>query len=162
VTGTTARDRLFSGLVIAFCFAVLAWLNGRYVAEGRGQVAAYSILGWILALACLAGLAGLIMASDAPLRREAGWPGALDALTRGFLTLLPFTLLALLSELVFKWGAAQAFTQAAIMTSGAAVGVEVIRRSGQKVKYMIAPMLGAFVFSILWIAFSALFQKVAG
>jgi hypothetical protein len=159
---TTARDRVFSGLVITFCFAVLAWLNGRYVGVGGGQVALYSLLGLALALACLAGLAGLVLASDAPLRREAGWPGALDAVARGFLILLPFTLLALLTELFFGWGAAQAFTQAGIMTSGAAVGAEVMRRSGQKLKYMVAPMLGVFTFSILWIAFSALFRKVAG
>ena len=159
---SAARDRIVSGLVVVFCFAVLSWLNGRYVGAGAGQVALYTLLGLALALVCLTGLTGLILASDAPLRRESGWPGALDALTRGFLTLVPFTLLALLAELLFSWGAAQAFTQAAIMTSGAAVGVEVMRRSGQKPKYMIAPMLGAFAFSILWIAFSALFQKVAG
>ena len=158
---SAARDRYVSGLVVVFCFAVLSWLNGRYVGAGAGQVALYTLLGLALALVCLTGLAGLILASDAPLRRDAGWPGAFGAVARGFLILLPFTLLALLAELAFKWGAAQAFTQAGIMTSGAAVGAEVMRRSGQKLKYMIAPMAGAFAFSILWIAFSYLFAKAA-
>jgi len=158
----TARGRFFSILVVTLCFAVLAWLNGRYVGTGAGQIALYTVLGLALALVCLTGLTGLILASAAPLRRDAGWPGALDAVARGFLILLPFTVLAVLGELLFTWGAAPAFVQAGIMTSGAAVGAEVMRRSGKKLKYMIAPMLGAFTLSILWIVFSSVFRKVAG
>jgi len=32
------------------CFAVLAWLNGRLVGDGAGQVALYTIIGLVLAL----------------------------------------------------------------------------------------------------------------
>ncbi len=155
-------ERITSGLIILACFALLAWLNGRYVGSGAGQVAVYTLLGLVLALACLAGLAGLVLAGNAPLRQSSGYMGAWDAVARGFLTVIPFTVLALLADLAFGWNAATAFIQAAIMTSGAAVGVEVMRRSGQKLTYIIVPMAGAFAFSIIWIAYSAIFSKAVG
>jgi len=155
-----AKERVFTGVVVLFCFTALAWLNGRNIGSGAGQEALYTFLGVLLALAFLAGLAGLILAFDAPVRDSSGYPGAWDAVARGFLTIIPFTVLAILAELLFKWGATQAFTQAGIMTAGAAVGMEVMRRSGQKVKYMVVSMVGAFAFSMAWIGFSALFVKV--
>lgn len=155
-------ERIAYGLLIVACFSILSWLNGRYVGSGAGQVATYTALGLIIALACLAGLAVLLFAVNPPLRQGPGYLGAWDIVARGFLTVTPFTLLAMLADLVFGWNAATAFMQAAIMTSGAAVGVEVMRRSGQKILYMIVPMAGAFIFSIIWIAYSALFTKAVG
>jgi hypothetical protein len=159
---STAKERIFTGLVLVFCFAILAWLNGRHIGSGAGQVALYSLLAFLLALAFLAGIGGLILAADKPLHSSSGYLGALDAVGRGFIIILPFTLLAILAEFIFKWGATQAFTQAGIMTAGAAVGMEVMRKSGQKAKYMIAPMAGAIVFSMAWIGYSALFGKMVG
>jgi hypothetical protein len=155
-------QRIAWGLLILACFSVLSWLNGRYVGSGAGQVATYTILGLIIALACLAGLAALLLAVNPPLRQGPGYMCAWDIVARGFLTVIPFTLLAMLADLAFGWNAATAFIQAAIMTSGAAVGVEVMRRSGQKILHMIAPMAGAFTFAIIWIAYSALFTKAVG
>jgi hypothetical protein len=156
------KERIFTGGVLLFCFAILAWLNGRHIGGGAGQVALYSLLAFLLALAFLAGIGGLILVADPPLRKSSGYPSALDAVGRGFLIILPFTLLAILAEFIFKWGATQAFTQAGIMTAGAAVGMEVMRRSGQKIRYMIIPMVGAIAFSMAWIGCSALFTKAAG
>jgi len=155
-------ERIAYGMAVLSCFALLAWLNGRYVGSGAGQVALYTLLGLVLITICLAGLAGLVLVVNAPLRQSLGYMGAWDAVARGFLTVIPFTVLALLADLAFGWNAATAFMQAAIMTSGAAVGAEVMRRSGQKLTYMIVPMAGAFAFSIAWIAFSAIFSKAVG
>lgn len=151
-----------AGLAVLACFAVLAWLNGRYAASGAGQVALYTLLGLLLAIVFLAGLAGLVLASAPHLRQGPGYTGALDAVSRGFLIVIPFTALALLSDLAFGWGAATAFVQAAIMTSGAAVGVEVIRDGDKKIRCLAVCMAGAFAFSIAWIGFSALFTKAVG
>jgi len=155
-------ERITSGICVLSCFAILSWLNGRYVGSGAGQVAAYTFIGLLLALSCLAGLAGLLLLVNPSLRQGAGYTGALDAVARGYLVAVPFTLLALLAYLAFGWGAATAFIQAAIMTSGAAVGAELMRRAGQKITLMIAPMAGAFAFSIIWIAYSAIFTKAVG
>ena len=151
----------YSGIVLA-CFAILSWLNGRYVGTGAGEVAAYTFIGLFLAAACLCGLAALNLAADPSLRSSGGFSAAWDVVARGYLLAIPFTLLALLSELVFGWYAATAFIQAAIMTSGAAVGVELSRRAGPKMRYMIICMGGAFAFSIIWIAYSAIFAKAVG
>jgi hypothetical protein len=154
-------ERIAYGLIILACFAILSWLNGRYVGSGAGQVATYTLIGLLLAVLCLAGLAGLLLAAS-PHLRASGFSSSWDTVARGFLIVIPFTLLALLADLAFGWNAATAFIQASIMTSGAAVGVELMRGSGQKIRYMIAPMAGAFVFAIIWIAFSALFTKAVG
>lgn len=151
-------ERAANGLVILACFAILAWLNGRYVGSGAGQVAAFTAIGLAVAAALTAALAGLVYAS-APALRAAGFSGAWDAVARGFLTLVPF---ALLADLAFGWYAATAFMQAAVMTSGAAMGAEVMRRSGQRILHMIAPVLGAFAFSVAWIGLSALFTEAVG
>jgi len=150
----------YAGIVLS-CFAVLSWLNGRYVGQGAGEVAAYTVIGLLLAAACLAGLAALALLAD-PSLRSSGYTGGIDAVARGFLIAIPFTLLALLADLAFGWNAATAFIQAAIMTSGAAVGVELSRRAEPKLRYMIICMAGAFAFSIIWIAYSAIFAKAAG
>ncbi len=146
-------------LIVAACFALLSWLNGRYSVRGAGNVALYTFLGFTLALLFLAVLAGLNLATDPGLRRSLGFTGAWEAVFRGFLTMIPFTLLALLAELAFRWTAAPAFIQAGIMTSGAAVGVEIARRAGSKIRYTVVCMAGAFAFSIAWIAFSWIFTK---
>lgn len=160
--GNTRLERIINGLTILACLALLSWLNGRYVGSGAGQVTAYTVIGLALALACLAGLAGLLLVVSSSLRQGAGYGGAWDVVARGFLLLVPFTLLALLADLVFGWGAATAFIQAAIMTSGAAVGAELVRSSGQKLRLMFVPMAGAFAFSITWIAYSVIFAKAVG
>lgn len=151
----------YAGIVLA-CFAILSWLNGRYVGSGAGEVAAYTVIGLLIAAACLAGLAALTLLAEPSLRQGAGYAGGLDAVARGFLIAIPFTLLALLADLAFGWNAATAFIQAAIMTSGAAVGTELARRGEPKLRYMLICMGGAFAFSIIWIAYSAIFSKAAG
>jgi hypothetical protein len=159
--GAQTERMAYAGIVLA-CFAILSWLNGRYVGQGAGQVAAYTILGLLIACACLAALAALALVADPALRSGPGYAGGLEVVARGFLIVIPFTLLALLADLAFGWNAATAFIQAAIMTAGAAVGVELSRRGEPKLRYMIICMAGAFAFSIIWIAYSAIFAKAAG
>ena len=156
-----AAERAVSGAVLLLCFSALAWLNGRYVGDGAGQVALYTLLGLLISSLFLAGIAWLVYASATPLR-AGGFSGAWDAVARGFLLLLPLTVLALIADLFFGWGSAQAFTQAGIMTSGAAVGAEVMRRAGSGLKYLVVPLAGAFCFSFAWIGYTVLFSKAVG
>jgi hypothetical protein len=159
--GAQTERMAYAGIVLA-CFAVLSWLNGRYVGSGAGEVAAYTVIGLLIACACLAGLAALALVADPSLRSGPGYAGGLEVVARGYLIVIPFTLLALLADLAFGWNAATAFIQAAIMTAGAAVGVELSRRGEPKLRYMIICMAGAFAFSIIWIAYSAIFAKAVG
>ncbi len=155
-------ERIASGILVLVCFAVLSWLNGRYAASGAGDIALFTILGLCLSVLGLAALTGIVLVCDPALRR-AGFTGAAGAVARGYLTVIPFTVLGLLAELVFKWHAAPAFLQAAIMTSGAAVGMEVARLAGRsKIRFMIACTGGGFAFSMAWILSSSLFSKAVG
>jgi hypothetical protein len=155
-------QRILTSLVVVACLAVLAWLNGRLVGSGAGQVALYTVLGLVLALLGLAALAGLNLAADRSVLGPWGYGAVWGLVARGFLVILPFTLLALLTELVYGWQAAPAFIQASIMTSGAATGAELMRRAGRKTRYVIVSMMVAFVLCAAWTVFSYVFQKVAG
>lgn len=159
--GTKAVERAANGALLIFCFCSLSWLNGRYVGNGAGQVALFTFLGLIVSSLFLCGITWLVYASAQPMR-AGGFPGAWDAVARGFLLLMPITVLALLADLLFHWGAAQAFTQAGIMTSGAAVGAEVMRRAGPGIRYMAVSIAGAFSFAFAWIGYTALFSRVVG
>ncbi len=158
----TKAQRLAGGMVVLSCFSLLSWLNGRYVGHGAGQVAAFTVIGILLACACLAGMAALALLSAPSLRASGGFAAACWTVSRAYLLALPFALLALLADLAFGWNAATAFMQAAIMTSGAAVGAELSRSTGPKIRHMVVCMGGAFLFSILWIAYSAIFASAAG
>ena len=155
-------QKILTSLTVAGCLAVLAWLNGRLVGSGAGQVALYTVFGLALTLLGLAALAGLNLAADPSGLRPWGYAAVWNAVARGFLVVLPFTFLALLAELVYDWQAAPAFIQASIMTSGAAAGAELMRQAGRKTRYLIVSMIVAFVFAAAWTLFSYGFQKVAG
>ena len=147
---------------VVLSFAILAWLSGRAIDPRAGFVSVYTICLLAFALAALAGLGGLIYACNPTARRRLGFSSVLDALAGAFLMLLPFMLLALVAELFLDWNAAQAFTQAGIMTAGAAAGMEMVRLSEGKMVHVVVPLLGAFLFSMLWLIFSAAAQGIAG
>lgn len=143
---------------VIFCFAVLAWLNGRGIDSRAGFVSVYTICLLAFALLALAGLGSLIYAFNPVIRERYGFSIILNALARAFMTMLPFMFLALVAELFLDWNAAQVFTQAGIMTCGALVGTEVVRFSGGKMIHIIVPMAGAFLISLLWMLLSAAAQ----
>jgi hypothetical protein len=145
----------------AACFAVLALLNGRDMKASAGFVSVYVICMLAFALSALAGLGGLVYACNPTARGSRGYPYLLDVLSRGFVYLLPFTLLALLAELALGWNASQVFTQAGIMTCGVIAGTEIVGLSGGRMVHLIAPVAGSFAFSFLWILLSAASQAAA-
>ncbi|NLT35151.1 MAG: hypothetical protein GXX83_04570 [Gaiellales bacterium] len=155
-------QRILTSLLVVGCFAVLAWLSGRLVGDGAGQVALYTVIGLVLTLLGVAAITGLNLAADPHVLRTWGYGAVWDAVVRGFLVVIPFTVMALLAELAYEWLAAQAFVQASIMTSGAAAGAELMRQAGRKTRYLIVSVIVAFVFSGVWAVFTYAFQKVAG
>lgn len=147
--------------VTAACFAVLALLSGRDVKASAGFVSVYTVCMLAFALLALGGLGGLIYAFNPAARGSCTYRHLLDVLARGFVYLLPFTLLALLAELALGWNAAQVFTQAGIMTCGTIAGAEIVGLSGGRMVHIIAPVAGSFMFSFLWILLSAAAQAAA-
>jgi hypothetical protein len=157
----STTQKILNSLMVVVCFGFLAWLNGRYAASGAGQVVLYTVIGLALTLLGFLGLAGLNLAADPLVLRPWGFAAVWVTVMRGFLAVIPFTLLALLAELAYHWRAAPAFIQASLMACGAAAGAELMRRAGPKARYLLVSMIVAFVLAALWTVFSYLFQRVA-
>lgn len=150
----------FDYAAVVFSFATLAFLNGRGIDSRAGFISVYTVCMLAFAILALAGLGGLVYAFNPVLRERYAFSTVLNTLTRGFVTLLPFALLALVSELLPDWNAALVFTQAGIMSCGALAGTEVVKLSDGRMVHIIAPVAGAFLFSFMWILLSAAAQAI--
>ncbi len=159
--GQNRTHRIATSLLVVACFAVLAWLSGRYVGGGAGQVALYTVIGLFLLLLGLFALTGLNLAADSAVLKPWGFGAVWGVVIRAFLIVVPFTILALLAELAYGWQAAPAFIQASIMTSGAAAGAELMRRAAPRTRYLVVSMIVAFVFCMAWTGFTYVFVRVA-
>ena len=77
-----------------------------------------------------------------------------EAAATGFLLILPFAILALAAEIILGWKASQVFSSSGLMTAGGAVGVEVVRRGGGRLRSMLVPSAVAFALSTAWVVAS--------
>lgn len=160
--GTSVERRfgsLYLGSAIA-CFVVLGGLTGRHAGTGV-------VLPLLFAVGCAfhgaIGLAllGLLLGGLNPkVRREQGLAGIFVAMGRGFLMMVPFTVLAAMAEIYLGWSAVQAFTSSGMMMAGAAVGVEMAKLGGGRITSMVVPVGGAFVLSAAWLFASAMAQGI--
>ncbi|MDD3654202.1 MAG: hypothetical protein PHO01_08480 [Desulfotomaculaceae bacterium] len=73
-----------------------------------------------------------------------------DAVSAGMLFMIPFTVLAVLAQFVLSWNAVMPFASAAIMTSAATAGTEVMKKGAQGIKNVIIPSVVAFLLSTGW------------
>ena len=83
-------------------------------------------------------------------------PAVREAAASGFLLILPFAILALTAEILLGWKASQVFSSAGLMTACGAVGVEVGRRGGGKLRSMLVPTATAFLLSTAWVMLSSI------
>jgi hypothetical protein len=75
---------------------------------------------------------------------------AREAVGTGMLFMIPFTVLAVLAQLLLGWNAVMPFASAAIMTAAATAGTEVMKKGAPGVKNILIPSLIAFIFSTSW------------
>lgn len=132
-------------LVPLFCFAVLGGLTARSSNSAMAVAAAVAsfLVGW-LALILLGWL--LAGSSNEVGRKEARW-----AVTRGFLLLIPFTILAIAATEGLGWDSAAAFASAGIMTGSATAGVELAGAGGRRLTFVLLPMIFGAALAALWI-----------
>ena len=69
---------------------------------------------------------------------------------RGFLLMLPFTVLALIATIGLDWQATSTFASAGIMTSSTAIGVDLARLGSGKISSSLLPALGGIVTTTAW------------
>ena len=160
-TGETGYARFLYPVIFLLSFGVMSLLSGRAIDPGAGFVVVFTLVGLMLAGLFLCGLAGLAYATNLRLRRTCDYRAVLELYARGFVLLLPFTILALTGEIFLDWSIALVFIQAGIMTSGTFTALEIVKLSDSKASYIIVPILGAFSFSIAWMLFCAAAQAVA-
>lgn len=139
-------------LAAAACFAMLMMLTVyRLPGAAHGPLVLFSAagagaVGWLF----LALLGWLIYFLDAPARRELGRAGIAQAMSRGYLLLIPFTFLAMIAVLYLRWDAALPFASAGIMTAGAAAGAELGQLEDRRPIHWVLPTLAAAGFAALW------------
>ena len=81
---------------------------------------------------------------------------AKHAVARGIVFMIPFTVLALLAFFGLGWQAIMPFAAAAITTSAANAGSEVIKSGGQGLKNVLIPSLLGMAFSTGWMLIQSL------
>jgi hypothetical protein len=134
-----------------FCFLMFGIMSGLTKPQ-------FSLLHFSLAvvLALLIGsgmiilLVTLLKAVNTGLAKSVGPAFARDASARGLVFMIPFTVLALLAFFVLGWQAIMPFAAAAITTSAASAGTELIKQGGHPLKNVIVPSLLGMVFSTGW------------
>ncbi len=72
------------------------------------------------------------------------------AINTGMSFMIPFTVLAVLADVVLGWDAVMPFASAAIMTAGASAGMEVMKAGVQGIKNVILPTFLSFIISTSW------------
>ena len=140
----------------AMSFAILGALTGRQAGPEPLNLLGGALAGVVFQAIGLGALALLLWAWN-PITRKAVGPGGVSAaVNRGALLFVPFAVLGTLADLGLGWNAVQAFTSAGIMSSGAAVGAEVGKLGGGRVRSMIIPAAWCLVLTMAWIFGSSL------
>lgn len=75
---------------------------------------------------------------------------AREAVNTGMLFMIPFTILAILAQFLLGWSAVMPFASAAIMTTAATAGTEVMKKGARGIKNVLIPTALAFVLSTGW------------
>ena len=143
------------------CFFILMLLAVYRLADEGAFVLVASVaagaVGWLFMFV----LEWLVYGLDVSARQARGRAGIARAVGRGFLLLIPFTLLAILAVLRLQWDAALPFACAGIMTAGSAAGAELTEVGDRQAIHWVLPMLAAAAFSTGWIALCALLGTLA-
>jgi hypothetical protein len=143
------------------CLATLAGLAAYRGNPSVKPVAVAAIGGLAAAWLCLWLFGRLLYTFNGAVRHKYGWDGVWGAVGRNFLLLIPYTVLALLADSVLGWNASLTFASAGIMTSGSAVGAELMGMGGGKVANLLLPVFGGMGFTMLWMVIGSLLRAVA-
>jgi hypothetical protein len=132
------------------CLATLAALC-------RGPVLA--ILAPPVILLGLLPLILLLLLFNPQARRQSGWVGVSATIPRGFVMLMPFTVLAAVAHFWLHWDAASLFTTSGLMAVGAATGFEMNKIGGGRIAGALLPAIWFALLAPIWMLFSGLVAK---
>lgn len=141
----------FEKLVALVCLASLGALCGGTPLAVFGPVL---IIVGLLPLILLLGL------FNPQARHQAGFRGIRGAIFRGFVMLVPFTVLAAVSDFWLHWNAAQVFASSGLMAAGAAAGYEMTRIGGGRIAGTLLPTLWFALMSAGWMLLAGLLAEL--
>ena len=139
------------------CFTVF----GVLIPFSKSDVQAVSVLLSVL-LALAVGLLAvklqiiLFNSGNPALQKETAGQFAHGAVGAGMVFMIPFTVLAVLAQMLLNWDAVMPFASAAIMTAAATAGTEVMKKGAQGIKNVLIPSGVAFVLSTGWMMLVAM------
>ena len=134
----------------ALCFALLGGLMARHIMPDPAVIVGGMVAGVVFQAVGLGYLTWLLWVFNPAVRREYGFRGVSVAVAHGFMLLFPFTVLALLAEMVLGWQAIQAFCSAGIMAGTATAGAEIAKLGGGRIRSMAIPALWGMVMTTAW------------
>jgi heme/copper-type cytochrome/quinol oxidase subunit 2 len=114
------------------------------------------LLSFVVGLLMIKFLILLLKSFNRDLIDNAGKHFAKEAVRKGMLFMIPFTVLAMLAFFILKWNAIMPFASAAITTSSAIAGAEVMQKGGKSLRNIIIPTLLGMLFSTAWMLTLAL------
>ena len=133
--------------IILICLVMLGILCGG---------AQLAVLGVALVLIGLVALVIALLLFNPKTRREHGFFSVVGAVARGFMLLVPFTVLAVVTYIWLNWDAGQSFTSAGLMAAGAATGAEMAKLGGGRIMGSLLPMLWSMLLSLAWMLLGGL------
>ena len=149
--------RFMPGALRAVCLAVLGGLTAAHMNEAPHMLAAGALAGMLVGAVGVMLLRWTFFAANPALRAISGTGAIQAAIDRGFLMLLPFTVLAAVAELLLGWNAVQAFSSAALLTAAAAATSEVVALGGGRWRNAIIATAVGTAMSVAWI-FGSMFM----
>ena len=138
-------------VIILVCLVMLGILCGG---------AQLAVFGVALALIGLVVLVIALLLFNPKTRREHGVFSVVGAVARGFMLLVPFTVLAVVTYIWLNWDAAQTFTSAGLMAAGAATGAEMAKLGGGRIMGCLLPMLWSMLLALAWMLLAGLLAAV--
>lgn len=140
-----------------FCFLVFGILS----ALGKSEVKMLSFLLTVIISLMIGALVInlliiLLKVFNKNLIIDTGTLFAKEAVASGMMFLIPFTVLAMLAFFVLNWNVVMPFASAAITTSAANAGTEVIKKGGKSIKNLIIPSVLGMFFSTVWMLILAI------
>lgn len=147
--------------MLVVCFGVLGWLTAP--ANSRvGMIIGFIIAGFVIGGAGIQIIAALLRRCNRSLAPSVERPALDVAIMRGYLLLIPFTLLALLADKALGWDSVHTFTAAGMMTGGALAGGELVKLGGKRLVNTVTPILAGVAFTICWTIAAYFIQVVGG
>lgn len=149
-------------LIILICFGLLGELTFLHIGNGTDFILFGAAAGIALAVLSKNLISLLLFAFQDKARPRLDFREVKAAVARGLLIITPFTVVAVIAELVLGWNAVQAFTSAGLLTASAAGGMEMAKVSGPRVLSLALGSAGAFALMIAWMFATVLIGTAAG